>query len=453
MREIFGPSDSRPLLGAMNLALCGDFGQLPPVQDDPVWAQNSWRAAIRPSGKAGGRHARRGAAGAAGSEGKLAGLAGWKEACGGTNFRLTTIWRQGPGEVQLRDVLRRLRDGESTQADVDALNARHVSRVPHLDPAQAAAMTLAQTRAAIASINRDDMEARGTPIVVARAVDEGGSAAGLGADDFRGLSRVIMLQEGARYLLTANLWLAGKLYNGTLCDLHSVVYPSVEEQARGIIAYAVMSSAEYTGPVFNAAIPGSFRVPTLTRPSGTRPGVTRTQLPLLAAAGLTVHKSQGMTLHRFFGLFGDRELAMGSTYVMLSRCVALAGMTFRDALTLKRLVGLSQSDRADMRRAFEFELDGRVVQTLTEWAARAGVPPDRRAEIVAALAEAQAERSAATARAEQRKAGRAAAAKATAAIEMDKRKAAAAAKAAAKAAQPAAKRPRVAAAVPAVPRP
>ncbi len=109
------------------------------------------------------------------------------------------------------------------------------------------------------------------------------------------------------------------------------------------------------------------------------------------------------------------------------------------------MLGVSQSNCADMRRAFQFELDSRVVRTLTELAARASVPADRHAEIVAALLAqaAQAERSAATAMAEQREAERAAAAKATAAIEMDKRNAAAAAMAAAvaaaKAAQPAAK--------------
>jgi hypothetical protein len=99
-----------------------------------------------------------------------------------------------------------------------------------------------------------------------------------------------------------------------------------------------------------------------------------------------------------------------------------------------------------MPRPFEFEFDGREVQTLTNWMARAGVPTDRHVEIVA-FAEAQA-------RGAQRgdgQGGRAAQGGPggsgpghTAAIEMVKQKAAAAAMAAAKAAQPAAKHARAA---------
>ena len=224
-------------------------------------------------------------------------------------------------------------------------------------------------------------------------------------------------------MLVANLWVSAKLYNGTVCQLESVVYASAEDKARGIIAYAVMSSPEYIGPVFDADIPNSFRVPTLMRPSTSRPGIWRTQLPLLAAAGITVHKSQGMTLPEFFGLFGDREIALGSTYVMLSRAVTLSGMVFRDQVTLKRLVGLSRSDRADQRRAFELDLDARAIQTLTAWSLRADLPLGRQAAIITALTEAQAAHVEATLKAEQRKLDRAAAAKAEAIVQIEKRKA------------------------------
>ena len=108
---------------------------------------------------------------------------------------------------------------------------------------------------------------------------------------------------------------------------------------------------------------------------------------------------------------------------MLSRAVTLSGMVFRDQVTLKRLVGLSRSDRADQRRAFELDLDARAIQTLTAWSLRADLPLGRQAAIITALAEAQAAHVVATLKAEQRKLDRAAAAKAEAIVQIEKRKA------------------------------
>ena len=83
--------------------------------------------------------------------------------------------------------------------------------------------------------------------------------------------------------------------------------------------------------------------------------LTCTQLPLLAASAITVHKAQGMSLAFFQAIFGDKELALGCTYVQLSRATALSGIVLKEPMTLKRLIGLSQSDRADQRCAFDLK--------------------------------------------------------------------------------------------------
>ena len=236
-----------------------------------------------------------------------------------------------------------------------------------LTPAQAAAFTLAQSKAEIAELNKAAMETRNGTIRVSRARDEGDTK-GLGPEDFRGLGRTVFLQRDARYLLTANLWVDAGLYNGTECYLHYAVFASAEDcdavGRDGAVAYVVMSSRTYTGPQCDPIIPHSFKVPTLTRPASSRKFVTRTQLPLICAAGITVHKSQGMSLEFFFLLFGENELALGSTYVSLSRATSLLGVLTRDVLTLKRLIGLSLSDRADMRRAFDIECDKLSIATM-----------------------------------------------------------------------------------------
>ena len=125
--------------------------------------------------------------------------------------------------MELRGILFQQRDGQSTNADVTALNERHISKVQgQLTPAQAAAFTLAQSKAEIAELNKAAMETRNGTIRVSRARDEGDTK-GLGPEDFRGLGRTVFLQRDARYLLTANLWVDAGLYNGTECYLHYAV--------------------------------------------------------------------------------------------------------------------------------------------------------------------------------------------------------------------------------------
>ena len=99
----------------------------------------------------------------------------------------------------------------------------------------------------------------------------------------------------------------------------------------------------------------------------------------LAAAAITVHKSQGMSLAFFQALFGESELALGCTYVQLSRATALVGLVLRDVMTLKRLIGLSRSDRADQRCAFDLKCDAGAIASLK--AARAVSGPGSADEI------------------------------------------------------------------------
>ena len=363
LREIFGPHEQSPFLGSVHVAAFGDFAQLVPVKDDPVWANGTWKG--EKAAVAGQRLKR--PAPAPGMN-KVSGSAAWKELSTGDNILLRHIWRQAAAEVELRGILFRQRDGQSTNADVTALNERHISKVQgQLTPAQAAAFTLAQSKAEIAELNKAAMETRNGTIRVSRARDEGDTK-GLGPEDFRGLGRTVFLQRDARYLLTANLWVDAGLYNGTECYLHYAVFASAEDcdavGRDGAVAYVVMSSRTYTGPQCDPNIPHSFKVPTLTRPASSRKFLTRTQLPLICAAGITVHKSQGMSLEFFFLLFGENELALGSTYVSLSRATSLLGVLTRDVLTLKRLIGLSLSDRADMRRAFDIECDKLSIATM-----------------------------------------------------------------------------------------
>ena len=388
LREIFGACESSPLLGNVHVVGLGDFGQLVPVKDDPVWAGSTWKSA-NARAQAGMKSKKSDSGAAAVVVTKAHGAAAWRELYTGANLHLTHIWRQAPAEVQLRGILSRLRDGDSTYDDVEALNSRHISRVGHnLTPEQLRAFTLAQTKAEIADINKAAMTLLDVPIRVSRAVHTG-DAKGLAADDFRGIARTVFLQKGSRYLLTCNLWVDAGLYNGTECYLEYVVYATDEDAADSHPpGYALMTSAAYLGPPYDPDIPHSFAVPILTRPSDTNKSITRMQLPLLSAAGITVHKAQGMTVPFFFLRIGDTERALGSRYVALSRGTGMQSfvVTDEEGVTLKRLIGLSRSERADQRRAFDLMLDESCIATMHEAVGKyADGFPDGAAALTAAV--------------------------------------------------------------------
>ncbi|HNW45675.1 MAG TPA: AAA family ATPase [Elusimicrobiales bacterium] len=101
-------------------------------------------------------------------------------------------------------------------------------------------------------------------------------------------------------------------------------------------------------------------------------GVFR-QYPLKLAWGVTIHKSQGKTFERVTLDLGDRAFAAGQTYVGLSRCVSLEGLSLArpvrggDVITDRRIVDFvtahqyKLSDR-DLPLAMKVDLINRAIK-------------------------------------------------------------------------------------------
>ena len=56
--------------------------------------------------------------------------------------------------------------------------------------------------------------------------------------------------------------------------------------------------------------------------------LTRTQLPLMMAWGITIHKSQGLTLEKVVVELGEKDFSAGLSFVAISRVKTLQGLAF-----------------------------------------------------------------------------------------------------------------------------
>ena len=65
--------------------------------------------------------------------------------------------------------------------------------------------------------------------------------------------------------------------------------------------------------------------------------LTRTQLPLMMAWGITIHKSQGLTLEKVVVELGNKDFSAGLSFVAISRVKTLKGLAFRTRFDHARL--------------------------------------------------------------------------------------------------------------------
>lgn len=80
---------------------------------------------------------------------------------------------------------------------------------------------------------------------------------------------------------------------------------------------------------------------------------SRQQLPLALAYAMTIHKSQGLTLDRAVIALGEKDFAMGLSFVAISRVRTLKGIAFRQSFPPTRLrlnPNSSDSMRENLRK-------------------------------------------------------------------------------------------------------
>lgn len=200
LRQVF-PHSGEEILGGMAVLLFGDFAQLPPIGDKPLYSDVVARVRTGLS-----------------EDGRRAYLSF------NQSITLQHIFRQNGLDAeseQFRDALLRQRTYAITEQDFELFSTCPKDRVTSADAATFKdALRLFPTRASVDLYNHTQLAISNKPVVRCKAKHGGGrQATAATEEDADGLVKEILLAEGARVMITRNLWTAqGMLLHGQIMN-------------------------------------------------------------------------------------------------------------------------------------------------------------------------------------------------------------------------------------------
>ncbi len=247
-----------------------------------------------------------------------------------------------------------------------------------------------------ATILRDHARRVDKPIAALRAFHDGPDQSrskleNWDADDFRGMPAVLELCEGARVLLTQNLWVEAGLMNGALGRVVGYVWPeggdpaSEEPEKKSPLCVVVEFDEVDLGMEPDPACEGQMRprsffpgepekrrwVPIFRQQvfSASEASVYREQFPLTLAWALTHWKAQGMTLRRVRVKLGSKIASTpGVAFVAMTRVRHPSHMVFEDDLPEWGTFQMAQfTPGFRSRRRFELRMRARFSETLRRY--------------------------------------------------------------------------------------
>ena len=306
--------------------LVGDFGQLPPVGDRPLFCtkwdeQTSPRKALQ-------------------NAGRLAYMAISE------SISLDVVMRQDGRDEEterFKETLARLRSGTPTRTDFDLLRTRFWTE---LSPAEQRdfddCQTLSTVRESVALTNKTALVESARPVMRIPARNSGPGSEKANEQQTEGLASNLYLMNGAKVMITRNLWTTEGLTNGTMGWVHAIGLAEAEVAGKDLPSVVIVAVPAYTGPTAWRWGDGTPLVPitpvTITWETSARIKCSRSQYPLQLAYAVTVHKSQGMTLARAVIVLGEKEFSAGLTFVAISRVKSLRGLAFRPGFPLSRIL-------------------------------------------------------------------------------------------------------------------
>ena len=260
------------------------------------------------------------------------------------SVELKKIYRQTDSDfISLLD---RVRVNRATSNDIARLNQR--CNPDYQEVNETFAITLATRRDTVDSINDEHMQALKTPEYTYQGRIEGDFPENSLPTALR-----LVLKEGAQVIFIRNDK-EGRWYNGTIGKVTRLnddqVYVTLENGEEMDVLPEIWENMQYTynekEKKVEEKVLGTFM-----------------QIPIKPAWALTVHKSQGLTFNHVVIDFVGGAFTGGQTYVALSRCTSMEGITLlkplseRDIIVNMAVVDFSRqfNDRQMLNDAMEQE--------------------------------------------------------------------------------------------------
>ncbi|KHO00508.1 ATP-dependent DNA helicase PIF1 [Metarhizium album ARSEF 1941] len=304
LREAF-PHRNEEFFGGLNILLVGDFFQLPPVLQKPLYYDKEVKGVE--------------------IKGRNAYMRFDK------SIFLSAVQGQcGDDQAAFRKALGELRLLQLSHESWKLLSGRVQAKLDDQEVARFAdALRVYATKDRVNEYNHYHLDRLSRPVIQVIATNVGPGAAAAPDDKAGNLAKHVPVCIGARLMLTCNLWQQVGLCNGARGTVYDIGWAPGADPVRDQPCVIMMGFDKYTGPAFLTTADGRKIVPILPVDRDFLVGVTlctRTQFPLIVCYAITVHKSQSITEDKIVTDLSCRDFQTGLSYVAVSRVKTLQGL-------------------------------------------------------------------------------------------------------------------------------
>ena len=331
------PARANQPFGGVSMVLMGDFAQLTPVGDPPLFMEPDEKTK---NGK---------------NPQVITGYHLFKEHFSENSIIFDEVMRQGPDQKEFKEVLDNIAMGKFTKENWNVLRRRNLRDPANFTNEERKAIKAKSVKicARIKDTKRHNIErivATGNPVLGLKSLNAGGKEAKRAtANEAQGLLQDIIIAKGCKVLLTRNLWSDAGLTNGCRGEVRYIVYP--EDWNGKDLPMVICHFPLYIGPSYIEDEPKC--VPIVIQESHFNKNkelCIRKMLPLKPGYAISIHSSQGATLESVIVNLGPREFATGLTYVAPSRVRKIENLYFDPMPHYGRFTGMAKSKVFAQRR-------------------------------------------------------------------------------------------------------